>query len=431
MKKYSNNIINVKINFYHLLIYIIVLNSSLSIFFYYFSLLFGGSIFYILLLFIVAVALYKISNINLSKLQLVQLIFFMVWASFYFIVNQFFLNYESEEIIGGISLNIYTLQLVQVISIFILFFSINVSNNIPLKINIVKIILFSQIINAFITLRALNIDPEISKNMATGNDEFNTFNLIGVSGYSIIYSIVIIFPLLIASLKNFKLKLKLLMITYTIFMMVLIYFSAYTTALIALFIGIILYIILSRSIIFKLFFVPLLLILLSIILTPNKIYLILMSLANNISIQLISLRLSQLANLILYNDTSGDSLIRLELYKKSIDAFFQYPLTGITMYNPNFSLSGHSAFLDILGGTGLLGLLPYLLFIWFSYKISVRNAKTKNIRNGISASYLVFCFIASINTLATSYIIIAFLLFFVTWYPLFVEKYTTDIQRKR
>lgn len=411
-------------NFFNMLVYLVVLFSCLSIFQYYFSVYIGGAGLYVLLFVLVFIALINFINVNLTKLQLKQIISFSIWSIIYIIVNQFFLNYRYANVVLGIDLNIFTLQTIQVICLYVVYVFLNINGNEIVKANIIKMIFIALIIDAIITLRSLGIDPNISRIMATGREELNIYGLKGVSGYSIIYSIVIIFPLLIYSLGELKYKYRIVMGIFTILMLVFLYFAAYTTALIAIIIGLLVYLFLITSKVFKIFILPLLFTLGALLINPYYIYSILKTLSVIINIQAVSVRFSQLADFIFYGDTTGAGINRLLFYKKSIDAFLKYPLTGITIFDPNYDLSGHSAFLDILGGTGLIGFIPYILFIWYSYKISIRNVENKNCINAISTCYIVFCFIGFTNTLATSITIMLFLLFFITWYPIFILKYS-------
>ena len=401
--------------------YIMVLLASMDIFRYYFTLYLRGISFYAVLAIIVFIVFSNYKNIKLTRLHHKQKMFFTIWAFIYIIVNQIFANYKYSNIVMGIDFNIFTIQTIQVICVVIAYSFIDTLKDINLKVNIIKIILFSLVIDAITTLLALTIDPNISKIMATASANSNLEGLKGVSGYSIIYSLVIIVPMLLYSIKELKTKSRLFLQLFTLLMMYFIFKSAYATALIALVLGIVVYLFLNTSKIFKVLLLPFILYLAVILINPNSIYDILIYLSDKIEIHQISIRFNQLADLILYGDNSGDALYRLVLYRQSIDAFMQYPLTGIIIYNPNYALSGHSAFLDILGGIGLLGFIPYVLFLWYSYKISINKTEHRKLKNAIRTSYIVFCFIGSINTLATSLTIMLFLLFFVSWYPVFVE----------
>lgn len=422
----DNNIsYHYKSNTFHrmlsIFIYIVVLLASLDIFLYYFSKYLRGISYYAVLGIAVVLVLLNFKNIKLTRLHFTQSLFYIIWVTIYIVVNQFFTNYKYSNIIMGINFNIVTIQIIEVFCVFIFYFYLDSCGYKNIKVNIIKIILFSLIIDAVVTLRALAIDSEIARIMATGIEELNVHDLKGVSGYATIYSIVIIMPMIIYSITELKTKRRIFLQFFVILMMFFIYKSAYTIALIALVLGVIIYFFLNVSNIFKVFLLLLMLFIGILLITPDFIYNILVYLSDKTEIQAIAIRLKQLAALILYGDYSGDSLYRIVLYKRSIDAFFNYPIAGITIYNSNYSLSGHSAFLDILGGTGLLGFIPYLMFLWYSFKISMKKAKNKKCKNAIKTSYIVFCLIGWVNPLVTSFKIMLFLLFFVSWYPIFVE----------
>lgn len=412
-------------SFFNALVYILVLFSTLSPFQYYFSTYIGGVGIYLLIACLLLYIMLNLNKIPLTKLHFKQAIFFFMWSIVYIISNQYFLDYKYNNVIFGINFNVYTIQTLQVISLFVVYLFLNNSRKKNVRKKVVILIFISLFINGIITLRALSIDPNIAKIMATGIrvSEYNVLNLTAVSGYHIIYGLVIIFPLLFHSLREFKLKFSFLFGIYTLFLLIFVYFSAYTTALFTLFIGITVYVLLSAKMIIKINVFPILFIL--ILLTINPIFIgnLLSIIANIISVDQISERLNHLSYLILYGDSTGVTLVRLELYKKSIDAFISYPITGITVYDSTYLLSGHSSFLDLLGGTGLLGFLPYILFIFYSYKYSIQKINNKNLVCAIRACYIAFCFVGLVNNLITSLTIMMFLLFFVTWYPNIIEEH--------
>lgn len=403
-------------------IYIMVLLASLDIFIYYFSKYLKGISFYGVLSIILILILSKFRYLKVSIFHGKQIIFFIIWVIFFIIVNQFIINYTYSNVIMGINFNDFTLQVIQVFCTFITYFYLDSVKAEKVKVNIIKIILFSIFIDAVITLRALQIDFNISKVMATGSAALNVKGLKGVSGYSIIYGLVIIMPMLYCCFKEYGRRYQ---VIKTLLIMLIIYFvykAAYTTALIALVLGILIYLFLNMSKKLKILLLPLIILMIILLINPKLIYNILTFLSDKIEISQISERFQELANLILHGDKSGDTLYRFVLYKRSINAFFSHPLFGISIFKPNYLLSGHSAFLDILGSMGLFGFIPYFLFILYSYKISMNKTKEKKLKNSIRTSYIIFCFIGSINTLATSFTINLFLLFFINWYPIFIEK---------
>lgn len=405
----------------NLLIYILVLFASCDIFRFYFTKYMKGISFYLLLFVIFIMSILRSKNLKTDFLHKKYLIFSIMWVIIFIINNQFLANYIYSIVIFGINFNIFTLQALQVLCIFVVFYYLDSSNENKVKVNIIKIMLFSIIINMFVTLRALDINPNITKIMATQNVEGYIDNFKGASGYSLIYSIVIIMPLFYYGVKEYKNVLKLLQILFIGLLIYFVYKAAYTIAFISLICGTFIYLYLNLSNKLKVMLTPMLLMLVYSVINQNSISYLLIDLSEKIKITQISTRFYQIAIKLLYGDDSGDTLYRLVLYKNSISAFIKYPFTGITILEPDYKLSGHSTFLDILGGMGLIGFIPYIMFLLYSYKISINKAGNKSLRNAIRISYIIFLLVASINTLTTSLTINMFLLFFINWYPIMIK----------
>ena len=68
-------------------------------------------------------------------------------------------------------------------------------------------------------------------------------------------------------------------------------------------------------------------------------------------------RLQELGEYLLYDDEGNDMGQRTDRYEISLNSFFSNPLVG------GGSAGGHSAIFDLLGRYGILGFLPWLLFL--------------------------------------------------------------------
>lgn len=407
--------------------YIITLLAALDIFNYYFTTYLSGFSFYLLLFIPFFIVLFNIGRIKSTVLHKKQLLYLTIWVIVHIINNQMISNYSYSNNIFGLNINIITLQTFQIFCIFTIYYYIdNISKN-KHRNRIIQFILFSFFIDAVISLVALRIDPNIAKIMATGKLELNINNLKGVSGYSTIYSIVIIMPLLLSYLMLSRQKLF-----STLYISTLIYFvykSAFATALIVLVLGILMFFFLNMKKNLRLILLPFIFLTCLILINPDLIYRVLIEISMRIEIYELSARFEQIANLIKYNNDSGAALYRLVLYRQSIEAFLKYPITGVFIFEPNYALSGHSAILDILGGTGLIGFIPYILFIWNSYKISLSKTDNYIIKSAIKSSYMLIMIISIVNTLTNSFAIVLIILFFINWFPDFVKNKTTYTTR--
>lgn len=76
-------------------------------------------------------------------------------------------------------------------------------------------------------------------------------------------------------------------------------------------------------------------------------------------------KLSAMSETLRYGDTSGDVSAREERYTQTWDLFTTNILTGT-----NASVGGHSSLLDRLGTLGIIGFIPYVLFLYYQISFS-------------------------------------------------------------
>jgi hypothetical protein len=76
-------------------------------------------------------------------------------------------------------------------------------------------------------------------------------------------------------------------------------------------------------------------------------------------------KIQDFQQLLLYNESTGDIEAREDLYTMTINAIIANPLIG-----SNELIGGHSTILEHWGDLGLVGLVPYFLFIISQIKLS-------------------------------------------------------------
>lgn len=327
-----------------------------------------------------------------------QILYFLIWMFQFIIINQIFIEYKYSNTMFGLNLNVLTIQAFQVFLALVISAYINFNNKYD-KI-IVYLVTISFIINAIITLNALKTDFNISKLAATAQGSSR-----GIVGYSHIYSLAILMPIILYLTSKLKSKKKYIAILIYIFSAYFIYNTGYFTATIMVILGFIIYNIFELKAPYKIILSPALIFLIVILINRTFVYETLMNVSANIEVQQISERIKQVADYIMYGD-KGDTLMRLDLYMTSIYEFFKSPIVGNAVYDRNLILSGHSAFLDMLGSGGLVHFITYFIFIYYSYKYSINITKEKSAHNAIKTSYILFFIIGTINTLSTDAIII-------------------------
>ena len=110
-------------------------------------------------------------------------------------------------------------------------------------------------------------------------------------------------------------------------------------------------------------------------------------------------RLGVLIELFNSSELTGHALVRQNLYRMSLNAFFANPLTGnLFGHQP---LGGHSEILDILGATGIVGFI-FLILIIKDHLKNIRFHKGSNAYKYCIFSFLLLIFVAMFNTVLTS-----------------------------
>lgn len=118
--------------------------------------------------------------------------------------------------------------------------------------------------------------------------------------------------------------------------------------------------------------------------------------------------------------TGGDVAVRMELYSESIATFFESPIVGV---DDNTKLGGHSALFDRMGAFGLVGVIPWILFIIVFMKFVYRRIP-QDVRDYFMIG--AFCFIALMVLKNMSYL--------YTWYTFMVLlpcMLTLDVERTK
>ena len=114
-------------------------------------------------------------------------------------------------------------------------------------------------------------------------------------------------------------------------------------------------------------------------------------LSKHIDITNIRRRLSQIANVLLYKDYSGDAVSgRIAEYKKSLEGIQAHPFLGNVAIDDSFVESGHSTIMDAWAGFGIVAVL-FLCISFFIFAIGpAKSEKQIHVKNIIYV--MVFCF---------------------------------------
>lgn len=303
-----------------------------------------------------------------------------------------------------------------------------------LNILVVKITIFFSLITLFITGRALLINPYISRSL-TSVDNARILMRQGIGGYSFIYFITILSPILgYISLKSNIVKKsfsKTVLLIMCVAMMTVIILSNYFTAFLVVVGASILLVVLTffrkQRAIFLLFLISGLIIF--IFMGKHIVLFSLDFISDFVGNGLTYYRIKSMEQAIIQTNSLGIDTTRFELIRTSINAFMKNPLFGIIASGNNDILSfshGFGQHSHIIDTFALLGLLPGLLQIYLIVKPYVNRSKLKkygalNITILLSVLFILFFNIATVSIGVVSSFIL----------PTILSCITTDYGQRR
>lgn len=238
------------------------------------------------------------------------------------------------------------------------------NNKRPLIKLLIIVLLSAYVITSVTTYIGLLKNPDAARIIATIADSKDVnavaWGKLNIGGFETIYSIVILFPMIICLYKERKMPL-LLFIGITIIFILCILQSQYATALILFFSSLILLVakkeLKGNKVGYLIGFAVLFYFIFRLQIANLMTYL-----AYNIQSSTLAERFIFIADSLNGIENKSDVGNRINLYLMSINSFLKYPIIGTFLFNKN-STGGHSFILDTLGQFGLLG--GYALFVFF------------------------------------------------------------------
>lgn len=399
-KNNQNNLfVKISISLYLMIVYFSYFTSLVSTYF-------GGIVVYFIyflpVFFILAIRI----NVRIKKADAKLLYSKMVfWFLTFFTIYYFLFQIVSSKYLAkeffGLSLEVTVFNLAAIIPVLIISNYLLSTKAYKFKFKVLIMTLIILVINIIFTLRLIIQDPNSSKILAT-IEGMSIYGLTGASGYNITYSAVLLIPVFLYGINKFRNLKRILWYFLTFISFIFIYKSAYTLAILATALAVLLYAFFSLRKIYRIIIIIPCIIIIYFAFNTDGFYQILLVLSRSIDIYEVSQRFRDLANLIKFGDTSAISLSRLDLYANSLNAFFKSPFIGIFPLESSYRLSNHSTVLDVLGGTGLIGFIPFVLSFYYSFKKSLSYVGNTNYKKCIYTSYLVFIFIAFLNPIFNS-----------------------------
>lgn len=217
-----------------------------------------------------------------------------------------------------------------------------------------KLIVFAVVVTMITTIIGCIQNPNAARELATISDAQDavaiSYDMKNIGGYNFVYSMVLLYPILILAYKTKKIRLlpTILIIAVILFTIIC---SEYTTALLLFILSSFLFLT-KRNLSVRGIFLISIFAILFLLVFPNVITDFLDWLSETIGSKTMSTRLDALSEGKAGLESSDDK--RLALYNTSLKRFFEYPLFG-TFIDRKRTGGGHSFILDNLAAYGMLG----------------------------------------------------------------------------
>lgn len=280
--------------------------------------------------------------------------------------------------------------------------------------NITNLIFVSYAITAITTFIGNNKYEGASRLLATLDNSDPTRQLYAsqnIGGFVFIYELVLIVPLIIYMIKKKRMN-RALGWGLIILLGMTIMSSEYTTALLMYVFSLTLFLIpkiTKRKII-------ILVVILVILFIINSLYFadLFEYLGETVQSETLAQRFGELAELLREGESSadGNATNRMDLYKKSINAFFESGMMGV--WNDG-GIGGHSFMFDTMGRYGLIGVFAIIVMYRMIYKMFIGPYRREDFYPYLFFIYMIAIFMAFINPKT-------YLFIFICLIPLFAQK---------
>lgn len=254
-----------------------------------------------------------------------------------------------------------------------------ISNNKRFLIKTLIIVMLSAyVITAFTTYIGLLTNPDAARILATvDSKDVNavTWGRLNIGGFETVYSIVILFPMLICLYKKKIIPLLIFIGITTIFIFCILQ-AQYATALILFFSSLILLFLKKefnrKKVWYLIVFAVLSYFLFKALLADFMTYL-----SYNIQSSTLADRFKFIADTLNGIENKSDVGNRIDRYMMSINSFLKSPIIGTFLFN-RYGTGGHSFILDTLGQFGLIGGMALFIFfkqIYIKFYLPFRNTQ--------------------------------------------------------
>ena len=202
--------------------------------------------------------------------------------------------------------------------------------------------------------------PDLAKQTATGTGKYVPFLI----NYAVVYGLAVILPyFFLVNMEGHKIWQH----AMGILVFACICFSSFFIAIVAAVFGVLVCLVLKvKNVLLRRSLILLALICAAVFVFSGAAYNVLIFVAARVPSKLIATRASQLA-LFMRTGFTGDSTVRIDIYRRALMLVARHPVMGSVIWE-DVQLSGHSEFLDVWGGSGIVALLGLIFFFASLYK---------------------------------------------------------------
>lgn len=265
--------------------------------------------------------------------------------------------------------------------------------------NLSKITFVAIIITIITTIIGIYLHPMASRYLATVSDvldkTFVTLQWQNVGGYSFVYTVILLYPMLICSYKQNRLKMWQMAVLFVAIAWLLIK-TEYATALLMFLVSSIL-LFLKKQLTTKSLIIVLVVLLVILIFLIPVLGDSFQFLSRKIDSQVLSERFAYISDILKGVDTTSAVGNRTERWMRSLNTFIENPIIGCA-FTSNGITGGHSYIMDRMALYGSLGIAALVIFYRMIYKIFYREYRDKPYWGYILFSFLQTILLSTINT---------------------------------
>lgn len=352
----------------------------------------------------------RLERIKIYKSLLAFILFLVLFALG---IQLFFTGGVFKEI-AGVRLSSHTYDIIINFPLWIASYLFLIKSNNEDHIFMIKILYVFLFYDVVITLIALFVIPDYARNSAAmiSSTGMKLFKTLGAMGYELTFSLAILIPLMFAYGRKTKQKRWFILAAFSI---LLVLKSIFFLGIISLILNTVLSYVLGqkRKIIRIVLVICLIVISVFSILNISSVGIWMISIGNSMNENDLRRRMIQIGYSLAYNNNSGDSLVRIDLYLKALRGIGTHPILGNLIFKSNESISGHSTILDVWSGLGIIPFISFIYSIIMALQYSLASFCDKSWNRICVSSVVTFIFIATFDPVLSGPNIISAILFVV------------------